>query len=200
MMRFTFAPRAAVACLALTAAAALSGCMSAPLSQPISGYTCCNLRDRDGWISSDNVQGGDLIPFGSNAQIKSAKRKYYLYGAIGDSSYGFRNDWAKAEQDSLDWARRLVVTEDPRTRLSNWPSEVRAAVGAARVVRGMTKEQVTMALGYPSPGDTPNLADATWRYWTTMDDNPVDLVFGTDGKLADVVGSRTGIRLIEMQK
>lgn len=186
--------------IAAPAAALIAGCAATPMQQPISGYTCCNLRATQGWVSSNNVQGGDLIPAGSTILLNSIKRQYYLYGRIGSAEYGLRADSAKTEQDTMRWVQRVVVAEDPSPQLAAWPGEVRAAVGAARVFVGMKRAQVAMALGYPSPTDTPELSASLWRYWTPAEDLPVDLRFDAEGTLVELIGKASAVRTLEMQR
>lgn len=183
----------------LGAAALLSACAATPIQPTISGYTCCNLRPYKDWISSTNVQGGTVIPAGEPAKFDSIKGNYYVYGTIGGRDAGLINESSKgknSKEDTLRWARRIVVAENPRTQLASWPSDVQTAVRYGKVFVGMTKEQVLMSLGYPSVTDTPDIKAATWRYWTTQDDAPVDLLFGEDNKLASVKGKAAGIQTI----
>lgn len=92
--------------------------------------------------------------------------------------------------------RRLVVADDPRARLERLPPDVRKAIGAARVVIGMTRDEVAMALGFPSPTDTPDPAAATWRDRTAHPDEPVDRRFDADGRHAEVAGTPAAVRQI----
>ncbi|GAP38154.1 hypothetical protein ABXN37_23800 [Piscinibacter sakaiensis] len=184
----------------LLASALLAGCAAAPLGQPIVGYTCCNLRAQGGWVSSNNVQGGDLIPAGTPVRLTSIKRKYYLYGLAGTQEIAFRDDAAQSEAQTLRWIRQVVVPQDPQPLLASWPKEVQTAVATVRVFPGMTREQVAMAIGHPSPTDTPDLAASTWRYWTPAEDQPVDLRFGEDGRLADITGKPSAVRTVALPR
>ncbi|MDR6891033.1 hypothetical protein J2X67_005581, partial [Variovorax sp. 3319] len=47
-------PHRIAAFTALSAGLLLSGCAT-KLTQPITGYTCCNLRPDYGWVSSTNM-------------------------------------------------------------------------------------------------------------------------------------------------
>lgn len=176
-----------------------SGCAT-PIEAVI-GYTCCNLRAYDGWISSNNVQEGELIPAGEAVKLTAVKRRFYVYGTIGDQGIGLRDDSAKTEQDTLRWVRRIVVAEDPRQQLASWSADVRSAVASARVFAGMTRAQVAMALGHPSPNDTPDLAAAdSWRYWVAIEDEPVDVRFGRDGRVAEISGKVSAVKRLELQR
>lgn len=177
----------------------LSACVATPIAKPIAGYSCCNLRVDGGWVSSNNVQGGALIPAGEPVRLTSIKRQFYVYGAIGGQDIALRDDHAKTEADTLRWVNKVVVAEDPRLQLKTWPTDVRRAAQAGRVVVGMTRDQVLFALGHPSPEDTPNLGVSTWRYWTQLDDSPVDLTFDESGRLASLSGKPAAIRAIGME-
>ncbi|WP_284617875.1 hypothetical protein [Aquabacterium humicola] len=179
----------------LAAAAVLSGC-STPMQPPITGYTCCNLRAEHGWISSNNVQGGTLIPAGEPVQLTTIKKRYYVYGTVGGNEVAFRDDAAATEDDTLQWLRRITVAEDPRNRLEQWPDLTRLAVRAGRVSTGMTRDQVLMSLGLPSRNDTRDLDGPVWRYWTGLHEHPVDLHFGADSRLARIDGRPEVVRHI----
>jgi hypothetical protein len=179
----------------LAAAALLSGCAT-PIQPPIVGYTCCNLRPVDGWVSSHNVQGGALLPAGEPVKLDAIKKRYYVYGTAGGTDIGLRDDNAKNEADTLAWVRTIVVSGDPRAKLATWPAEIRTAVQTAKVMVGMSREQVLMSLGYPAKADTPDLASPTWRYWTALDDTTVDLHFDEAGRLIKVSGTPTGVGLV----
>jgi SmpA / OmlA family len=64
-----------------------------------------------------------------------------------------------------NFARRYVVAEDPTLKISSYPLKVQDAIHQAKVMIGMNREQVLMALGYPVSSENPNLADKTWNYW-----------------------------------
>ncbi len=167
------------------------------MSAPIQGYLCCNVSLNKGWISSSNIRGGPVLPFGEPVQINFLKRTYYAYGDVRGAEYGFSEDSAKTREDTLAWLRSIIVPEDPRKVFASWPADVRAAVSAGKVIVGMTREQVVTSIGYPSRSDTPDIAASTWKYWTTMDDAPVELRFGADGTLEKVSGPDGALRSVE---
>jgi hypothetical protein len=181
---------------AFCALAALSSCVVTRLEPPIAGYTCCNLRSTHGWISSNNVQGGVLVPPGEPVRLDQIRKQYYAYGTVGSVEVAFRDDGASSQKDTLQWLRQVVVADDPRGRLAGWSSPVRRAVGSARVMVGMTRDQVLMSLGHPARADTPELGADTWRYWTALEDLPVDLRFGPDGTLLAVSGKESAVRTL----
>jgi hypothetical protein len=64
-----------------------------------------------------------------------------------------------------DWARKMIVQDDPKLRLASWSESVRSAVRAGKIEIGMTKEQVIVSLGYPPAHETPYLGADRWKYW-----------------------------------
>ncbi|WP_395702387.1 hypothetical protein [Aquabacterium sp.] len=181
------------------AVAGLASCAT-PLPEPIAGYTCCNLRSTQGWISSNNIQGGDLVPAGTPITIETLKRQFYAYARLAGAEFGLRDDTAKTSEDTMRWLKRVVVVENPAAQIASWPGEVRSAIGAARVFVGMTRAQVAVSLGYPSAADTPDLTAAIWRYWTPVEDLPVDLKFDAEGRLASLAGKASAVRTLELQR
>ncbi|MBO9645605.1 MAG: hypothetical protein J7603_21070 [Pseudacidovorax sp.] len=62
----------------------------------------------------------------------------------------------------------------------------------------MTREQVAMALGYPSAELTPEPATASsWAYYAMQDEQPVTLRFDTQGRLERVDGSEDAKALVD---
>ena len=133
------------AALVLAASTLLAGCAT-KLAQPITGYTCCNLRPDYGWVSSTNMLGGPIVPAGEPVVLDTIKRDTYFFGTIGGGYVSLRDDAARSKDDALRWARQIVVPTDPKVALAGWSPEVQKAVYAAKVVPGMTRPQVLMAL------------------------------------------------------
>ena len=53
---------------------------------------------------------------------------------------------------------------DPRRRLAGMPAVVQKEIKAGRVMRGMSRSQVAMALGFPTATNTPRLDVGEWKY------------------------------------
>lgn len=181
------------------AAATLAGCAT-KLAQPITGYTCCNLRPDYGWVSSTNMLGGPIVPAGEPVVLDTMKRDTYFYGTIGGDYISMRDDAARSKDDALRWARQIVVPVDPKLTLASWSPEVQKAVYSAKVAIGMTRPQVLMSLGYPSRNDTKDLTANAWRYWTIQEDEPVDVLFGADGTVSGFSGKPAAIRTVEFRR
>ncbi|SDZ43187.1 hypothetical protein SAMN05518854_10669 [Variovorax sp. YR266] len=191
-------PRTAAA-IVVVASVFLSGCAT-KLAPPITGYTCCNLRPDYGWVSSTNMLGGPIVPAGEPVVIDTIKRDKYAYGTIGGDYVSLRDDTARSREDMLRWTNQIVVPTDPKLTLATWSPEVQKAVYSAKVVVGMTRPQVLMSLSYPSRNDTKDLNANAWRYWTTQEDEPVDILFGTDGTVSGFSGKPSAARTVEFRR
>ncbi|MET3461735.1 hypothetical protein [Variovorax atrisoli] len=189
----------AATALVLAMAAAVSGCAT-KLSQPIAGYTCCNLRPDYGWVSSTNMLGGAIVPAGEPVVIDTMKRDKYAYGKIGGDYVSLRDDTARSKEDMQRWMRQIVLPTDPKLTLATWSPDVQKALYSAKVIVGMTRPQVLMSLSYPSRNDTKDLNGNTWRYWTTQEDEPVDILFGADDTVSGFSGKPSAVRMVEFRR
>lgn len=98
-------PRHAVVVVALPTGL-LSSCATRPI-QPITGYTCCNLRPNYGRVSSTNMLGDLIVPAGEPAVLDTMKRDTYFYGTIGGDYISLRD----ACDDQVDFIlRNCAVT------------------------------------------------------------------------------------------
>ena len=135
---------------------------------PLAGFTCCNLHYEGDWISDVNWSSMAMIPAGSRirttAYFTSQNR---IAVNIDGKAMRLGLDYGRRQQSLADWARKLIVAEDPGPRIASWPPAVRDAIGLGKVALGMTREQAIVALGYPAMHQTPSLDAAQWKYWHT---------------------------------
>lgn len=142
-----------------------SGLPFAHAQAPTDGFLCCNMRTDGAWISDSNYQesGKRIIPFGTPVKYKGLGR-YRVHVEIEGKSQAIGNDYSR-DIPLEAFARRYIVSEDPRVKVSQAAPKVRGAIETARVTKGMTKEQVLTALGYPISSENPHLDVPRWRYW-----------------------------------
>lgn len=128
------------------------------------GYSCCNLRYSGDWVS--DMSSGELpfIPLGTQLLVREVDGTRANVEA-GDKSYRFGHDYGRAQEKTTEWIDKLVVLDDPASKLAKFPANIRAAIEAGKILKGMTKEQLIMAMGYPATSDTPKLEAATWKYY-----------------------------------
>jgi hypothetical protein len=144
-------------------------------------YVSTNLRYDGDWIDDQPLVGAPVVPVGARLKVIDY-RKQRANVLIDGRKMRIGVEYGKEAIEAL--VARLTSAEDPRARLAAWPADVRAAVASARVVRGMTREQVAAALGRPRPDLVPDEA-ADWPY-ETKDGEAVRLGFDADGRLARI--------------
>jgi hypothetical protein len=131
------------------------------------GFLCCNMRTDGSWISDINYDenGKHIIPVGTPLTYLGQGRNRVKINIQGkDQAIG--NDYSR--DLSLDeFAKRYVVTDDPKAKISTFPKNIQDAIAAARLTKGMTREQVLMSVGYPVSSENHDLKDKTWRFWLT---------------------------------
>jgi hypothetical protein len=149
------------------AVAALAGALSAAAwAQPTyDGFLCCNMRTDGSWISDSNYaeSGKRIIPVGTPARVTGYGR-YRVHIDMGGSKQSIGNDYSR-DLDLGTFAQRYVVAEDPQRKIAGYPPKIRDAIKAARVTKGMTREQVFMAVGYPISSENPQLDSPVLRFW-----------------------------------
>jgi len=180
-----------IAISALTASPAVL----AQKTQPYEGFLCCSMLNDRGWISDLNYEDGHktVVPAGTPVKFTGFGRSR-LRIEIDGKKLEIGNDYSRTI--SMDnFAGMYVPTEDPKVKMQAWPAKVRDAILTRKVVRGMTREQVIMALGYPVTTYTPDMSQPLWQYrfragdfqifWT--DDGKVDRLFGPQEVRAKVL-------------
>ena len=129
------------------------------------GYACCNLRYAGEWISDQGSGEQAFIPLGTRVLVRNVEG-YRAEVEAGEKPYVMALDYGRKLEKTAEWVDKLVVLDDPSTRLAKYPANVRTAIEAGRLLTGMSREQVLMAVGYPSTYDTPKLDATPWKmYW-----------------------------------
>jgi len=151
----------------IAVAAALLCALSLPAAaQPtFDGFLCCNMRTDGSWISDSNYaeNGKKVIPVGTPARVTGYGRNRVQVELAG-SKQAIGNDYSR-DLDLGAFAKRYVVGEDPARKIAGYPPKIRDAIKSARITKGMTREQVAMAVGYPISSENPNLDAPVWRMW-----------------------------------
>jgi hypothetical protein len=138
---------------------------SPPQGPLISGYLCCNMRTYGNSISDINYdeQGTSIVAVGTPARVTAYDFRWFNLDLAGKPQR-IKNDYSR-NITLIDFAKRYVVTDDPKQKMASFPPAIRDAILAVKVMPGMTREQVLMAVGYPVAGENPSLDAPTWRYW-----------------------------------
>ena len=127
------------------------------------GYLCCNYRYDRTWMSDSNYAGNPVMPVGTPVRITGYGR-YRVHTEMDGKKISIGNDYSRNLPND-EFARRIVVRKNPKRRIASFAPRVQQAIRSAQVMRGMTKEQVLMAIGYPIMSENPTLDAPVWRYW-----------------------------------
>jgi hypothetical protein len=152
--------------MTLCLAAAIVGRAAYP-ADSVDGYLCCNAFSDGQEISDLNASGADRhrVPIGSPVHVASVG-KHKLKVDIENKKQQIVNDYSR-EISMQEFLKRWVVTGDPSARIKTFPKNVQLAIADGRLIRGMTREQTLMSLGYPTADDVANLSSKSWLYWLT---------------------------------
>jgi hypothetical protein len=134
-------------------------------AEQFSGYLCCNMRTDGSWISDINYaeNGKTIIPAGTPVKVTGYGRQR-VHIEIGGKKQAIGNDYSR-DLALEAFAKRYVVAESPADKLAQYPKLIQDAITSMRLTKGMSREQVLMAVGYPVSSETPNLDGKVWHYW-----------------------------------
>lgn len=149
------------------------------------GYLCCNMRTDGSWISDSNYRenGKRIIPAGTPLKVTGYGR-YRVHVDINGGKQSIGNDYSR-DLDPEAFARRYVVPEDPSRKLAGYSPQVREAIKSARLMPGMTRDQVLMSVGYPISSENPNLDARVWRYWLSSF-SEFQVIFDGKGRVKEI--------------
>ncbi len=172
--------------LALIALTAMSGAALAADEKP-AGFLCCNMRTDGSWISDINYDENSkrIIPVGTPLKV-TGYGHYRVKVDINGKSQAIGNDYSR-DLDLVTFAKRYVVADDPAAKIATFPKRIQDAIASARLVKGMTREQVMMSVGYPVSSENHNFDDKTWRFWLSSF-SEFRCRFDDRGLLVDVEG------------
>jgi len=152
--------------VSLAVVIALAACANAArAAEQFTGYLCCNMRTDGSWISDINYaeNGKTVIPAGTPVKVLGYGRQR-VHIEIGGKKQAIGNDYSR--DLALDaFAKRYVVAESPSDKLAQYPKPVQDAITSMRLRKGMSREQVLMAVGYPVTSENPSLDAKVWHYW-----------------------------------
>ena len=159
--------------------------VNAQPAPPEKGFLCCNMRTDGSWISDSNYaeSGKRIIPLGTPVRFLGYGR-FRVNIEIEGRRQSIGNDYSR-DLSMEQFATRYIVPANPKEGFNNLDAKTRLAIETARVTRGMTREQVIAAIGYPISSETTHLDFRQWRYWLWTY-SPYTVNFGEDGKVTSV--------------
>ena len=150
------------------------------------GFLCCNMRTDGAWISDSNYADSSkrVIPVGTPVQVTGYGR-YRVNVVIDGTKQDLGNDYSRS-LDMGEFMQRYVVRRDPQRRIAGFPPPVQRAIREAKLRRGMSRDQVLMAIGYPAHNYNPSLDARSWKYWLHRS-GAFEVMFDGSGHVSDVM-------------
>lgn len=157
-------------------------------------YVATNLRYEGDWISEAPWPHLDFVPVGSRLKVLDygSNRATVL---IDGRKMRMGIDHSRGKETIQQFVARATVAEDPMQAIAAYPQDVRNAIRAGRVLIGMSRDQVRLALGRPRVDLVPALDASEWLY-QTEDAGDLFLVFDQAGLLKEVDGARKVRKLV----
>jgi hypothetical protein len=151
----------------------------------ISGFLCCNMHSDGQEISDISIGGPEqhVVPIGSPIRATSYS-KHRVKVVVENKNQTLLNDYSR-DLPIEQFTRRYIVPDDPAVKIKSFPQNIQYAIAAGHLVKGMTREQVLMSVGYPASSEVPNLTSNEWLFWVT-DKVQYRVKFDGQERLADV--------------
>jgi hypothetical protein len=181
----------------LLAAAAPLAALAQALPQPSEGFLCCNMRTDGKWISDINYaeSGKRVIPAGTPVKATGFGRSR-VFVEFPDGQQAIGNDYSR-NLNMTAFTERYIVAADPKKKMAGYSPKVRKAIETARVMPGMTREQVLMAVGYPVSSENPQLDAKVWRFWLSSFAE-FQVIFGADDRVKEITTDAQTRNLVVM--
>ena len=129
-----------------------------------------------------NYWRGSLVPINAKIKVEILTADKLLLRVVETGeSIEVENIASYTKCDMQTIARRMLSGEP--TNLGRLDEDMANAIKSGTMRKGMTKEQVLMARGFPPAHKTPSLAGDRWQYWTSR--YATQMIVFVDGKLID---------------
>ncbi len=128
-------------------------------------YLRSTIHVEDGKYSGTNYTRGTVVPINTPVHLVSLSRRIVLKRTDSGETIKVENVEKYTRKTDEELAR-VLLSEEP-TPLDKLPSDLAGFIRGGDLRRGMTKEQVLMARGYPPAHETPTTDMDRWVYWTS---------------------------------
>ncbi len=157
-----------------------------PFIDPVIGndyYTRFSFHQEKGEYPITNYARGPVVPINTRVKLtKMSGKKITLTRLDNGETITVQNiPEYSGTSDLTKVARRMLAAEE--TALDKLVPALSNAIKSGEMRRGMTKEQVLMARGYPPVHETPSTDGDRWVYWSSR--FVKQTVVFTDGRLTE---------------
>lgn len=129
-------------------------------------FTRYTFREEGGEHSTTNYTRGSIVPINTQVKLVSmAGDKLSLRRLDTGQEIKVENENKYTKKSITEIASLMLSSE--KTPIERLPDEVAAAIRSGEMRKGMTKEVVLMARGYPPAHETPSIEGDKWVYWSS---------------------------------
>jgi hypothetical protein len=129
-------------------------------------FTCYTFHEEKNQHITTNYSRGSIVPINTPVKLISmAGSKLTLKRLDTGLEIKVENEEKYTKKSILEIANLMLSTE--KTPLEKLPDEVASAIRNGDMRKGMTRELVLMARGYPPAHETPSTDSDRWVYWSS---------------------------------
>ncbi len=168
---------------------ALAACRSGPApdsTAPPKGtalFTQFTLQQEQDRFRTTNYRRGLLLPINSEVTFLAMNSREIEVEVKASGRRLVIENVPKHTGESTGQAFRKLFADKP-VDLSRFSDAERTAIRAGLAERGMSRDAVIAALGYPPAVGTPTLDSKAWKYWDSRF-TTFDVLFDDAGRVAD---------------
>ncbi len=151
-------------------------------------YTLVNLHPDMGRsrLYAVNYQQQGLIPLCSEVVLLEANKKVMVF-KMKDGGQKFSYYYHKAAAEPfMDHLSRFFGRECDANKVKSMSKVDQDGIKQGVAIKGMTRDGVVLAMGYPPRHQTPNLEANTWKYWVNKF-GTMRVVFNEKGLVSQIV-------------
>jgi len=138
-------------------------------------------------LYSTNYLQATLLPLGSEVTIDSVSSKKIQFTMVATAqTFTYTRDKHLQESFASN-LERYFGTTDESGAVASMSAEDQEGIKVGKAMVGMTREGVTLAIGYPPDHATPSLDSPVWQYWKNRWVRSV-VTFNDDGIVTSVEG------------
>ena len=147
-------------------------------------YSQVGMHYEKGRYRTTNYGVGIFLPVNSKVQLLEMGSKGFDVKVLDTGEAVEVINHVKHTNDSVAQAFEKLFSEQP-VSLLKFNAMERANIEAGTIAKGMSKDAVIVARGYPPAIETPNLKRDQWKYWKNRWDTI--LVSFKNGKVSNIL-------------
>jgi hypothetical protein len=129
-------------------------------------FTRFTFHEEKGSHSSTNYSRGALVPINTPVKLVSMSGDKMVLRRLDSGQEIKVENEPKYTKKSLTELAEIMLSSE-KTPLEKLPEEVAASIRNGEMRKGMTRELVLMARGYPPAHETPSIEGDRWVYWSS---------------------------------